>query len=100
MAKAKEILGYDVMEMCTTGTEEQLAETRHCQPVMYIAGLVALEVLKETNAEAVSHPMAVAGLSLGEYTALAAAGVLTFEDGLRLVKLRADAMQRAAEVKP
>lgn len=100
MTKAKEILGYDVMEMCTTGTEDQLSETRHCQPAMYIAGLVAMEVLRESKPDIVSNPTAVAGLSLGEYTALVAAGVLTFEEGLELVKLRADAMQRAAEVRP
>lgn len=64
---------------------------------MYVAGLAGLEKLRAQNKDAVDAPGCVAGLSLGEYTALAAAGVFSFEDGLKLVKLRGEAMQEAAE---
>eukprot|EP00747_Dinoflagellata_sp_TGD_P162661 gnl/TRDRNA2_/TRDRNA2_180508_c0_seq1.p1 gnl/TRDRNA2_/TRDRNA2_180508_c0~~gnl/TRDRNA2_/TRDRNA2_180508_c0_seq1.p1 ORF type:complete len:562 (+),score=155.56 gnl/TRDRNA2_/TRDRNA2_180508_c0_seq1:86-1771(+) len=96
--KAKTILGWDVKELCLNGPENKLSETKHCQPVMFIAGLAAMEVMKDTGKEdVVERPQATAGLSLGEYTALAAAGVLSFEDGLTLVNLRATAMQKATE---
>merc|ERR1719436_2227442 len=81
------------MEICLEGDEETLAQTKYCQPAMYIAGLAALEQLKLDAPEKVSRCQAVAGLSLGEYTALAAAGVFDFETGLRLVKARAEAME-------
>merc|ERR1711933_393720 len=64
------------------------------------AGLAAVEVLRESKKDVVERPQAVAGLSLGEYTALCAAGVLDFEDGLKLVKLRAEAMQHASGLVP
>jgi [acyl-carrier-protein] S-malonyltransferase len=63
---------------------------------MYIAGLAGLEKLRKQNPKAVEQAQAVAGLSLGEYTALCAAGMLSFEDGLKLVKLRGESMQEAA----
>jgi [acyl-carrier-protein] S-malonyltransferase len=94
--KAQKILGYDILEICLKGPESKLEETRYCQPAMFIAGLAALEKLKKENPNAVSQPQAVAGLSLGEYTALCAAGMLSFEDGLKLVKLRGESMQEAA----
>lgn len=97
---AEEVLGWSVRDLCLSGPESQLSETKYCQPVMFVAGMAALELLKESRQEAVDRPQAVAGLSLGEYTAIAAAGVLSFEDGLRLVKLRAEAMQRATEMVP
>merc|ERR1719329_1262893 len=67
---------------------------------MFIAGLAALDVLKGENPDAVARPQAVAGLSLGEVTALVAAGVLSFEDGLRFVQARAAAMERAKGLSP
>lgn len=94
--KAESILGWDVRELCLKGPEEKLSETKYCQPIMFIAGLAAVEVLRETKPEVVDRPFCVAGLSLGEYTAIVAAGVLSFEDGLKLVQLRAEAMQDAA----
>jgi len=78
------------------GPESKLEETRYCQPAMFIGGLAALEKLKAENPTAVEQAQAVAGLSLGEYTALCAAGMVTFEDGLQLVKLRGESMQEAA----
>ena len=98
LAKASKILGYDLLEMCLKGPEDKLAETRYCQPAMFVGGLAGVCKLKAQNADAAARPRCVAGLSLGEYTALCAAGVLSFEDGLTLVKLRGEAMQEAAEV--
>ncbi|CAE8587725.1 unnamed protein product, partial [Polarella glacialis] len=98
LAKAKEILGYDLLELCLNGPEEKLAETRYCQPAMFVGGLAGVAKLRVERAEAVERPTCVAGLSLGEYTALCAAGVLSFEDGLTLVKLRGEAMGEAAKV--
>ena len=96
LEKANEILGYDILKICLEGPDEKLAETRFCQPAMFIAGLAALEKLRSEREEAVTNFQVAAGLSLGEYTALCAAGVFSFEDGLRLVKLRGEAMQAAA----
>jgi len=96
LATAKDILGYDVLELCLNGPEEKLEETRYCQPIVFVAGMVGIEKLRRSRAEAVERFEATAGLSLGEYTALCAAGVFTFEDGLRLVRLRGEAMQKAA----
>jgi len=82
-------------------TENTLDQTAHCGPCMFIAGLAGLELMKDgPKKEVVERPQAVAGLSLGEYTAIAAAGVLDFEDALKLVKLRAEAMQRATDLVP
>jgi [acyl-carrier-protein] S-malonyltransferase len=94
---AKGILGYDILELCLKGPEEKLEQTKFCQPAMFIGGLAGVEKLRLEKAEAVDRPKAVAGLSLGEYTALCFAGVFTFEEGLKLVKLRGEAMQAAAE---
>jgi len=96
LEKAKGILGYDILEICLNGPEEKLEETRYCQPAMFIGGLAGLEKLRGDREEALNRASVLAGLSLGEYTALCAAGVFSFEDGLKLVKLRGEAMQEAA----
>ncbi|CAK0861132.1 unnamed protein product [Prorocentrum cordatum] len=96
LQKSKEILGWDVLELCLNGPEEKLEETRYCQPAMFIGGLAGVEKLRAERAEAVDRCSVMAGLSLGEYTALCAAGVMSFEDGLRLVKVRGEAMHEAA----
>eukprot|EP00747_Dinoflagellata_sp_TGD_P058844 gnl/TRDRNA2_/TRDRNA2_151310_c0_seq2.p1 gnl/TRDRNA2_/TRDRNA2_151310_c0~~gnl/TRDRNA2_/TRDRNA2_151310_c0_seq2.p1 ORF type:complete len:537 (-),score=162.35 gnl/TRDRNA2_/TRDRNA2_151310_c0_seq2:165-1775(-) len=93
---SKDILGFDVLDVCLNGPESKLEETSICQPCMFIAGLAGLEKLRGEREEAVTRAQVMAGLSLGEYTALCAAGVFTFEDGLKLVKLRGAAMQEAA----
>merc|ERR1712050_418848 len=95
--KAKDILGYDILEICLKGPESKLEETKHCQPAMFIGGLAGLEKLREEKPDRVDQCAVFAGLSLGEYTALCAAGVMSFEDGLKLVKLRGEAMQEAAK---
>lgn len=96
LAKSKDILGYDILDLCLNGPEDKLEETRYCQPAMFIGGLAGLEKLRSEKPEAVSRASVMAGLSLGEYTALCAAGVMSFEEGLKLVKLRGEAMQEAA----
>lgn len=96
LQKANEILGWDVLDLCLNGPEEKLEETKHCQPCMFIGGLAGVEKLRIEKPECAGNPTFVAGLSLGEYTALCAAGVFSFEDGLKLVKLRGEAMQEAA----
>merc|ERR1719188_2144838 len=90
--KAKAILGFDLLRICLEGPEAELERTGICQPAMLLAGLAGLERLREQRAEAVTRCQAMAGLSLGEYTALCAAGCLSFEDALRLVQLRGQAM--------
>jgi len=97
LVDAKEILGYDMLDLCLKGPEEKLEETRYCQPAMFIAGMAGLEKLRAEKPDAATKCQMVAGLSLGEYTALCAAGVFTFEDALKLVKLRGECMQEAAE---
>lgn len=94
---AKGILGYDILEICLQGPEEKLQQTKYCQPAMYIAGLAAAEALKDQSPDDFARCTAVAGLSLGEYTALTCAGAMSFEDGLRLVKLRGEAMEYEVE---
>eukprot|EP00413_Alexandrium_margalefii_P023592 CAMPEP_0204573636 /NCGR_PEP_ID=MMETSP0661-20131031/40137_1 /ASSEMBLY_ACC=CAM_ASM_000606 /TAXON_ID=109239 /ORGANISM="Alexandrium margalefi, Strain AMGDE01CS-322" /LENGTH=478 /DNA_ID=CAMNT_0051582091 /DNA_START=62 /DNA_END=1498 /DNA_ORIENTATION=- len=100
IAKAKSVLGYDVLDICLNGPEDKLEETSVCQPAMFLAGMAGLEKLKQTRPEVVERPGCVAGLSLGEYTALCAAGVFTFEEGMELVKVRGAAMAEAAKSKP
>jgi len=98
LVKAKSILGFDILELCLNGPEEKLEETRFCQPAMFIAGMAGIEKLRAEREDAATRFQVCAGLSLGEYTALTAAGVFSFEDGLRLVKLRGEAMQESASV--
>ena len=96
--QASEVLGYDLAERCISGPAESLNTTDHSQPAIFVASLAALEALRQENADLVESCSATAGLSLGEYTALVFAGVLTFEDGLRVVQQRGLAMQAAAEL--
>jgi len=98
LTKASAIMGINMLELVSRGPESKLEETRFCQPAMFIAGLAGAEKLRGERPEAVQRCKAVAGLSLGEYTALCVAGVFSFEDGLGLVKLRGEAMQDAASV--
>eukprot|EP00927_Polykrikos_kofoidii_P035503 TRINITY_DN3005_c0_g1_i1.p1 TRINITY_DN3005_c0_g1~~TRINITY_DN3005_c0_g1_i1.p1 ORF type:complete len:493 (-),score=61.52 TRINITY_DN3005_c0_g1_i1:205-1632(-) len=98
LSRAKDILGWDVLELCLEDRDNKLDQTVFCQPVMFIAGLAGLEKLRGIREDATTCFQATAGLSLGEYTALCAAGVFSFEDGLRLVQLRGQAMEEAAAV--
>ena len=98
--RAAEILGYDLAEVCFSGPAEKLNETNHSQPALFVTSLAALETLREESPQLLDDCQATAGLSLGEYTALVFAGVLEFEDALRVVQERGLAMQAAAEATP
>ena len=93
--RADELLGYSVSDICFNGPEERLNSTTVSQPGIFTTSVAMLEVLKSRTAVAAAD--VTAGLSLGEYTALYAAGVINFEEGLRLVQKRGDAMQAAAD---
>jgi [acyl-carrier-protein] S-malonyltransferase len=98
--EAAAILGYDLLNVCAEGPPEKLNSTAVSQPALYVASLAALENLRVREPQAEAACVATAGLSLGEYTALAFAGALTFADGLRLVQIRGRAMQAAADATP
>ena len=98
--EAANILGYDLLDICAKGPKERLDSTAVSQPAIYVASLAALESLRATEPGAEAECVATAGLSLGEYTALAFAGVLSFADGLKLVKTRGEAMQAASDATP
>ncbi len=95
--KADDILGYSLKTLCFEGPEDQLKLTQNAQPALYTVSLAAYEVLKEKG---LSVPTCVAGHSLGEYSALAAAGVIDFETGLKLVSQRGKLMAEAAQSVP
>ncbi|KAK1398675.1 [Acyl-carrier-protein] S-malonyltransferase [Heracleum sosnowskyi] len=98
-SKANEILGFDLLDVCVTGPKEKLDSTVLSQPAIYVTSLAAVEVLRarEGGQQIIDSIDVTCGLSLGEYTALAFAGAFSFEDGLKLVKLRGQAMQEAAD---
>ena len=95
--QADGILGYAVSTVCFEGPEDRLQETQHAQPALFVTSIACLEAARERDVLSESPPTFVAGHSLGEYTALHAAGALTFEDGLRLVQERGRLMQQAAD---
>jgi len=96
-SRAGDILGYDLAKLCFTGPAEELDSTVRSQPALFTASMAALESLKATQPDVVAACQAAAGLSLGEYTALVFADVMSFDDGLRLVHARGTAMQAAAD---
>ena len=97
---AAEILGYDLAKLCFEGPAAELDSTLVSQPALFVSSLAALEKLRADSPEVVLGCEIAAGLSLGEYTALAFAGAISFEDGLRLVQRRGQAMQAAADATP
>lgn len=90
---ANEALGFPLSEIMFEGPEEELTKTSRCQPALYVHGLMALSLLRERLPG--MQPSAAAGLSLGEFTAHAAAGTLSFEEGLKLVGKRGAFMEEA-----
>jgi [acyl-carrier-protein] S-malonyltransferase len=98
--QAQAVVGYDLLKVCLEGPAEKLDATTYSQPALFVTSLAALEWLKAKQPEVVSSCGAAAGLSLGEYTALVFAGVMSFEDGLRVVQERGRAMQDAADATP
>ncbi len=95
--RAAAVLGYDLLELCTQGPAEQLNRTEFGQPALFVHSMAALRQLELERPTLWDDVAGVAGLSLGEYTAVAAAGGIDFEAGLRLVQLRGAAMQAAAD---
>lgn len=98
-SKANDVLGFDLLEICLNGPKDKLNSTVLSQPAIYVTSLAAVEVLRarEGGQQIIDSVDVTGGLSLGEYTALAFAGAFSFEDGLKLVKLRGEAMQDAAD---
>lgn len=93
--KADEILGFKITEIMFAGTDEQLKQTNVTQPAVFLHSVITALCLGEDF-----NPDMVAGHSLGEFSALVAAGAISFEDGVRLVAARANAMQKACEANP
>ena len=93
--KANEILGFRITDLMFAGTDEDLRQTRVTQPAIFLHSVILAKTLGEEF-----KPDMTTGHSLGEFSALVAAGALNFEDGLRLVSARAMAMQKACELKP
>ena len=93
--KANEILGFRITDIMFEGTDEDLKQTKVTQPAIFLHSVILAKTMGEEF-----KPNMTAGHSLGEFSALVAAGALTFEDGLRLVAARAQAMQKACELKP
>ena len=91
--KANEILGFNITEIMFGGTADELKQTKVTQPAVFLHSVILAKVMN-------IQPAAVAGHSLGEFSALVAAGALSFEDGLRLVSKRAMAMQKCCESQP
>ncbi|MBB3208454.1 [acyl-carrier-protein] S-malonyltransferase [Rhodopirellula rubra] len=98
--RAGEVLGYDLKKLCAEGPAGKLNETVHCQPALFVTGVAAAEVYSELHGDVASKIRSAAGLSLGEYTAVCFAGGLSFEDGVRLVQKRGEAMQACADAIP
>ena len=90
--KSAEVLGYDLLKICTEGPKTKLDQTIYCQPAIFVASLAAFEKLKTERPELEDKLTDTAGFSVGEYAAMVAAGVLSFEDALKVVKIRAEAM--------
>ena len=93
--KANEILGFRITDLMFSGTDEDLHQTAVTQPAIFLHSVLLAKSLGDEF-----KPDMTAGHSLGEFSALVAAGALSFEDGLRLVSARAQAMQKACEIKP
>jgi len=98
--RAADILGYDLLDLCVNGPAQRLNSTVVSQPAIFVASLAALESIRQAEPAAEASCVATAGLSLGEYTALVFAGAMTFADGLRVVQIRGQAMQAAADATP
>lgn len=93
--KANEIIGFRISDIMFSGTDEELKETKVTQPAIFLHSVILAKTLGDQF-----KPDMVAGHSLGEFSALVAASALSFEDGLRLVITRANAMQKACELQP
>ena len=91
---ANDILGFDILEVMTNGSDEDLRQTSITQPAIFLHSVISAMISNDF------HPKAVAGHSLGEFSALVASKAMKFEDGLKLVSIRAQAMQHACDLNP
>ena len=96
--QADDILGFSLSKLCFEGPSEVLNDTINTQPAIFVTSMAALAVLREEGYA--ETPKYVAGHSMGEYSAYAAAGVISFADGLRLVRERGRLMRKAGEINP
>lgn len=96
--KADGILGYSISQICFAGPESELTRTLYAQTGILVTSLAVLAAIREKIPDL--QPSLAAGLSLGEFTALTAAGSISFEDALKLVQVRAEAMEKAAQNNP
>ena len=96
--RADEILDFPLSRLCFEGPEDELNDTYNTQPALFTTSIAILEAMREAGYQV--SPAYVAGHSLGEYSAYVAAGVLSFEDGLRLVRERGRLMKKAGEISP
>lgn len=92
---ANDLIGFDLKKICFEGPQDKITQTRYAQPAIFVTSIAALAVFKN-HMEGEFEPRAAAGLSLGEATALVAAGAITFEDGIRFVKDRGLFMDEAS----
>ncbi len=98
--QANDVLGYDLAKLCFQGPAAELDSTVVSQPAIFVTSLAALEMLRAELPDVANAAEVAAGLSLGEYTALVFAGAMSFEDGLKVVQKRGEAMQAAADATP
>jgi [acyl-carrier-protein] S-malonyltransferase len=98
--KAEEVLNEPIKKLCLEGPQDELDRTINCQPAVMLASLAALKKLEVEEPQAYENIEFAAGFSLGELTSLVASGALTLEDGLKLVRSRAKAMQQACDLAP
>ena len=94
--EAEEVLEFPLKKICFYGPESELRQTRYTQPAIFVHSLATLTLLKNRNI----NPAVTAGHSLGEYSALVAVGAISLSDGIRIVRLRAEEMQKSGEKNP
>ncbi|XP_055949970.1 probable malonyl-CoA-acyl carrier protein transacylase, mitochondrial [Argiope bruennichi] len=97
---ASEILKYNLLDLCMNGPEDMLNMTVHSQVAVMVASLAAIEKLRVESEEMINNCVATAGFSVGEYSALVFSGALEFENAVRLLKIRGEAMQAASDAEP
>ncbi|XP_055382650.1 probable malonyl-CoA-acyl carrier protein transacylase, mitochondrial [Condylostylus longicornis] len=95
---ANQVLNYDLLKICLEGPKSKLDKTSYCQPAVFVSSLAAVEKLQEERPNAIENCVATAGFSLGEITSLVFAGSIPFDKALKLIQVRAEAMQMACEM--
>jgi len=98
--RADDLLGFSLSKLCFEGPEADLQQTRNAQPAIAVTSLALLKVATEISPHLLRRPAFVAGHSLGEYSALVAAGALPFDEAIRLLRIRGELMQAAGEKSP